>query len=184
MKSEDEIEDEYNSFKIKTTFVNTYKEFISFMYLGIKETHEIEKDFKREIRKNNIDEVKAKLKNTLLSQNNDVSFYEYDNNLMFELITMILNYREIYINIIRIATEDNYRELLKVMDFLTKYYKDHINYFEHKRDKLEMYIKGISYNDSRYEDNQDVLYKFIDKKLTEIYTNNSSKILVKKNNEK
>lgn len=184
MKSVEEIEDEYNLFNRKTTFVNTYKDFISFMYLGIKETHEIEKDFKREIRKNNLDIVKAKIKNTLLSQKNDIEYYEYDNGLMSELNTMILNYREIYVNIIHIATEDNYMELLKVMDFLTYYYKEHIKYYEHKRDKLEMYIKGISFSDSRYEDNQDVLYKFIDKKLTEIYTKQNGKILVKNSSEK
>lgn len=181
MKTIEEIEKDYNSFKVKTDFVYTYKDFLAFMYLGLEETYEIEKDFKREIRKNKKDQMKCKIINTLLFQNdqNDIEYYEYDNRLMAELNIMILKYREIYQSIMLISTEDNYKELLKMMDFLTKYYEEHLNYYEHRRDRLEMFLKGISMSDSRYEDNQDSLYEFVDKKLTEIYTNNSNKVLVK-----
>ena len=164
MKTIEDLENEFNHFEIISDFVVSYKDFIAFMYLGLEETYSIEKDYKKEMKKLKMGEFKAKVLNVLF-QDSETEFYKYDENIILELTDMLYKYREFYEKIVTISNEDNYKELVKLVDFLSKYYNEHINYFECKRDKLEMYLKRISMSNSKYEDNRDVLYEFADKKI-------------------
>lgn len=164
MKTVEDLDSEYEQFEIKSDFVVTYKDFIAFMYLGLEETYSIEKDYKKEMRKLKRDEIKAKILN-LLFQDSEIDFYKYDENIILELTDMLYKYREFYEKILTISNEDNFKELVKLVDFLSKYYNDHINYYECKRDKLEMYLKRINMSNSKYEDNREALYEFVNKKI-------------------
>ena len=58
------------------------------------------------------------------------------------------------------VTEDNYMDLFKLVEFSTIYYGDAIDYFDFKRDRLEMALKGLYMCNSRYEDNTAKFYEF------------------------
>ena len=158
MKKIEDIEKEYKEFQIKTDYIRDYKDFIAFMCLGLEETYEAEKDFK----------------------GLDLNYFKYDNNILIELMDMTLKYRKYFEDIIMVSTEKNYQQLLKIMDFLSKYYGEHIDYFEYKRDKLEKYLQGIDMFNPKYEDNREVLYEFVDKKLSGL---DKDKILSRKYSE-
>ena len=165
MKTIENLENEYEKFVIKSDFVKTYKDFIAFMYLSLEETYSIEQDYKREMKTIKKDEFRAKLGNKLLFQNNDLSFYKYDREIILELTDMIFKYREFYERVLSVSNEDNYLKLVKLVDFINKYYDEHIYLYEFRRDRLEMYLKGIDMSNSKYEDNREVLYEFADKKI-------------------
>ena len=74
---------------------------------------------------------------------------------------------EIYKRLIVLADDDNYMELLKLIDFASIYYDSNIEYFEYLRDCLEMNLKGYSMCNSRYSDTREEFGKFVDKKISE-----------------
>ena len=180
MKKIEDIEKEYKEFQIKTDYIRDYKDFIAFMCLGLEETYEAEKDFKKELKNNKRDEVKGKIRNIIFTTGLDLNYFKYDNNILIELMDMTIKYRKYFEEIIIISTEKNYQQLLKIMDFLRKYYGEHIDYFEYKRDKLEKYLQGIDMFNPKYEDNREVLYEFVDKKLSGL---DKDKILSRKYSE-
>ena len=164
MKTIEDLENEYNHFETISDFVETYKDFIAFMYIGLEETYSIEKDYKKEMKKLKREEFIAKIVNVFF-HDSEIDFYMYDENIILELTDMLYKHRGFYEKILTISNEDNYKELVKLVDFLSKYYNEHINYFECKRDKLEMYLKRINMVNSKYDDNREVLYEFADKKI-------------------
>ena len=67
-----------------------------------------------------------------------------------------------------IATEENYKELLRLADFSTDYYNNHISYIETQRDVLEMNFKGYNMCNSRYTDNRQTFHEFFMEKINEL----------------
>lgn len=181
MKTLEEIEKEYEGFTPVSTFVTNRDELITFLGVGIDDTIEIERDYIKELRENKKDQIDAKIRNFFffIFEQEEVEFYDEDNELIKELRCLVLKYRELYERMISIATDSNAQELVKLVDFLTKYYNDHIDYFEDERDRLELWYKGIRMYNSRHQDNRKVIDEFADKKLAEL-EDKKAKTYVKK----
>ena len=79
-----------------------------------------------------------------------------------------MKYQSYFKKIAELANKNNYEELLKLTDFLTEYYNKEIDYYEYRRDKLEMELKGLCFSNSRYEDNQKVIDEFANNKLSNL----------------
>lgn len=167
MKTITELKEEYEKFEIKSKHVNSLEEFLAFIIIGIDDTYEIEKDYKKEIKENKRWQLSAKIRNffNFIFEEEEESFYDYDNQILDELTELITKYRNYFQRIIQIVNKDNYKELLKLVDFLCKYYGEEIDYYEYRRDELEMELKGLNFCNSRYEDNQEVIDEFAEKIL-------------------
>ena len=81
---------------------------------------------------------------------------------------MIREYRSLFYRLVLIASEDSRLEIVKLVDFLGEYYNQHVDYFDHRRDQLEMAFRGFQMYNSKYEDNREVVYQFADKKISEL----------------
>ena len=179
MKTLEEIEEEYKNFQLKSDFIKSGEDLSLFLLVGVEDTYAIEDDNNKEIRANNRNKTLAKVGQFLLfsDDNSDVDFFEQDNEILFEINKLTEDYRNMYLRIIDLATDDNYSELTKLVDFCTEYYNYHIDYFESERDALEMYMKGICMCNPKYSDNRTVINEFVDKKLR-VY--DKGKVLEKK----
>ena len=51
-----------------------------------------------------------------------------------------------------IATEENYGELTKLVDFSIVYYEKELAYYDHLRDDLEIMARGYHVLNSKYQD--------------------------------
>lgn len=181
MKSIQEIEKEYEGFTPVSTFIKNTDELVAFLDVGIDDTKYIEKDYIKEIRENKRSQFDAKIRNFFffIFEQEEVEFYDEDNEILFSLRDLVLKYRALYERMKAIATEENREELIKLVDFLTKYYNEHIDYFENERDRLELSYKGISMYNPTKKDNRKVIEEFADKVLSHLETN-KSKIYVRK----
>ena len=170
MKTITELEEEYEKFEIKSKHVNSLEEFLAFIIIGIDDTYEIENDYKKEIKENKRWQLSAKIRNffNFIFEEEEESFYDYDNNILEELTLLVLKYQSYFKKIAELANKNNYEELLKLTDFLTEYYNKEIDYYEYRRDKLEMELKGLCFSNSRYEDNQKVIDEFANNKLSKL----------------
>lgn len=181
MKTLEEIEQEYAKFTPVSTFITNRDGLITFLGVGIGDTLEIERDYIKELRKNKKDQLDAKIRKFFffIFEQEEVEFYDEDNEVIKELRCLVLKYRELFERMISIATESNFQELVKLADFLTMYYNEHIDYFEEERDRIELQYKGIIMYNSRHQDNRKVIEEFTDKKLNEL-EDKKAKTYVKK----
>jgi len=179
MKTIEDIEKEYEGFQVKSDFITSLDEFVAFLLVGIDDTLEIEKDNRKEIRYNNIAKIESRIKNAIMFMFDceEVNILDEDNEILGEISSLTGSYRSMYETMIDIADENNYQELVKLVDFATEYYNQHIDYFESQRDSLEMALRGISMYNPRYHDDRKVINEFINKKLS-FYSNKTQ--LVKK----
>ena len=179
MKTIEEIEEEYRNFKLKSDFVKSKEDFILFLLIGMEDTYVLEEDNNREIRINNRNKLDAKIRKFLFfsDDNSEVDFFDQDNNILLEINKMVEDYRNMYAIMTEIVDEDNYKELVKLVDFCTEYYNYHIDFFDSERDSLEMAMKGICMYNPKYSDNRDVVKEFVENKMREF---DKDKILVKK----
>ena len=167
MKTLEDIEKEYGEFEIKSNFVSNFDELITFLEIGLDDTFENEKDYVRELRENRRWRIDALVRNFFffLFEEEDVEFYDYDNQILKDAIQMIREYRSLFTRMLVVASEENRLELIKLVDFLGDYYNRHVDYFDHRRDQLEMAFRGFQMYNSKYEDNREVVYQFADKKI-------------------
>ena len=77
--------------------------------------------------------------------------------------------------IINVANEDNYKELVKLTDFIAKYYGETIDYYEFERDRLEAAYKGFQMSNSKYENNQKIISEFFNNKIQKYEKNKEKK---------
>ena len=170
MKTLEHIEEEYRKFNLKSYFVTNLDELVTFLEIGLDDTFENEKDYLRELRENRRWKIDAVVRNFFffLFEEEDVEFYDYDNQILKDVIRMIREYRSLFYRLVLIASEDSRLEIVKLVDFLGEYYNQHVDYFDHRRDQLEMAFRGFQMYNSKYEDNREVVYQFADKKISEL----------------
>ena len=168
MKTIEELEKEYESFQPTSTQVTSLPEFVSFIEVGIDDTYDIEKDLQREMRENRRNSLETKIRNFFLCLigEEEIDFFEEDNQLLLEQLSLALEYRELFMRIFIDSSDENIEEFIKLVDFASEYYGKHVDYLEYKRDQLEMSVRGYSMINSKYEDNREVIRKFLDQKLT------------------
>jgi flagellin-specific chaperone FliS len=171
MKTIEEIENEYKEFVPVSNFVDSLEEFNAFIDVGILDTIEQREELKEEIRVNKKEEIKTQIINLFSILFNTVYYidlYQKDNELIYEIIDLIDSYKNNFIRIKREACEDNYKELVKLIDFSCVYFNNHIDYYDDKRATLEFELKGIGYSNCKYENNIKVFQEFFDKKINEL----------------
>lgn len=168
MKTLEQIEKEYQSFKPSSTHITSLKEFIAFIEVGIDDTYDIKKEAKKEIRLDRKYLLETKIRNFIifLMAQEEVDFYEDDIDIMLEQIDLVNQYREMFMRMLLVSSEENVRELVKLTDFASVYYGQHIDYLEYQRDRLEMRLKGFSLLNPKLEDNREVISEFVNQKLT------------------
>lgn len=170
MKTIQDIEKEYENYKTKTDYVKDLENFIAFLDIGIDDLREQRKDVTTEMHENTKWRFGVYLRNLLpfIFEEEEPEFYTQDNSILIEGLRMIILQKE-YLEVIKdISTESNWTELLRLTDFATDYYNDHISYVETQRDILEMSLKGYRMVNSRYQDNREPFNEFMMKKINEL----------------
>lgn len=163
MKTVDEIKKEFEIYKPNNEkLVDNLEGFNMYLMIGIDDLDATEEDYKKEIKENNNWQLRAKIRNFFffIFQEEEVDFYDEDNEILLELIKLSTEHRNLFKKIQETVTEDNYMDLFKLVEFSTIYYGDAIDYFDFKRDRLEMALKGLYMCNSRYEDNTAKFYEF------------------------
>ena len=168
MKSREQIENEYENFQIKSNDVTSLEEFKLFLQMGIDDSDERIKDSINEKRINKLYEIEAKIKN-LFSLNGeiiDTQIFVDDSELLDKYISFQKVYKEYFESILFITRDYNYKELLKFCDFLIEHYYEHIEYIEYLRQQNEFNYEGISFYNSNYSNNRDVMISFYFDKMS------------------
>jgi hypothetical protein len=171
MKTVKEIEEEYKNFTPTSNYVESIDDFNVFVEVGILDTLEQERELKKEVKINKIEELKTKIINLFSILFNTIyciDIYQKDNEILSEIIEFINSYKNNFTRIKEGVTTANYQELVKLIDFSCVYFNNHIDYYDDKRASLEYEIKGIGYSNGRYENNIKVFQEFFDKKVNEL----------------
>lgn len=167
MKELKDLEDEYSKFTTKSDFVKTLPDFICLLDIGIDEIEVHRESIINEIKINCKDQFAARIRNFFFGvfQIEEVDYYTTDNTILENTNSFITTYEQYYQQLKKIATEENYRELTRFVDFICNYYNNQIAYFDTQRDILEYQVKGFNLTDNRFQDLQEVLDDFVNKKI-------------------
>ena len=169
MKTIKEIEEEYESYEIKTDVVTSLDEFLSFIEIGIDDTDEYKKSYEKEIRDNNREKLLTKIQNFFyfIAISTGVDFYDRDNEILTDCISYTILFKRFYERIRGIANEDNFLELTRLVDFSCDYYYDQTDYYDYLRNSLELCSRGISMFDPNKKDSRESFTAFMDQKIKE-----------------
>lgn len=170
MRKLQEIEKKYEEYESPTPGINNLEDFLIHLQVGLDDTVEYEKDFQKEIRENKWWKLEAMVRNFFffLFAEEEVELYDEDNDIVMECIDYTRKFREFYERIQALATEENFRELLRLVDFSTGYYSSQMDYYDYLRDRIEYTAKGIFVCDPRKEDTRKEFYEFMEKRLKKI----------------
>lgn len=162
MKTIENIEKEYENYFPKKDIVKSLDQLL--IYIEIK-LDDIDINIKEEIkerRENTIMKLAGKIRNYMnfIFAEEEVDFYDEDNDIISECILLENKYKEYLKRIMNIANEDNFVELVKLIDFSFEYYKEHIGYLNGLRESLNYSYMGFNYVDARYQDNRIIFDKF------------------------
>ena len=167
MKTLQEIEKEYESYEIQTKEVSNLDEFLTFIEIGIDDTEEYEADYAKELRENRLWKLEAMIRNFFffIFQEEELEIYDEDTEIVQDCIAVTRKYREYYERIQALATEENFRELVRLVDFSCDYYSSQMDYYDYLRDMLEFNAKGIRMYNSKYQDSRESFDQFMEKRI-------------------
>lgn len=170
MKKVEEIEKEYQNFKTNKPFIKNLMEFICYIEIGLDNLVEDQDELAKERRNIKLDMFMLKLTDFItlkpIEEDRDVSFLAEDINILNRIINLGNKQAEYFAKIAELATESNFGELLRLLDFSCEYYNKNIDYLDYLRDKNEFRIKGIVYQGT-YNDFIQSFDTFMQKKLQE-----------------
>lgn len=175
MKTLQQIEKEYETYCGKTDVVKSLDDFLSFIEIGIDDTEEYQKDYEKELKENNRWKLYEKIQNFFFFIFNDDidDIYDSDSEILRKCICFTKIIGSFYRRIRSIAIEDNYKELVKLVDFSSDYYFAQTDYYDYAREQLDLYIKGIDLYHARYEDNCEPFCEFMEKKIQSMESTSS-----------
>ncbi|MBR3211092.1 MAG: hypothetical protein IKF71_04050 [Bacilli bacterium] len=170
MKTLQEIEREYEKYPGKTKVINSLDDFLTFIEIGIDDTEEYQKDYEKELKANERARIRDKLVNFFnFIYNPDLDeIYDLDIHILKQCISYTKKIGKFYRRISALATEENYQELVRLVDFSSDYYLSQTGYYDYEREQLDLYVKGISLYDPQYENTRDEFLQFMEKKLKEL----------------
>ena len=170
MKTIKDIKEEYKEYKIKTDYVNTLEDFIAFLDVGIDDVDENISEYSTEIHGNKKDYVLACIKSffPMFFEDEETDCFEYDIELLEQEVSLAYTQKDYYKAMKNIATEKNYKELLRLLDFAIDYYVNHINYIETLRDIVALRFQGYTMYNSKYQDNRKSFHQFFIEKMNEL----------------
>ena len=169
-----ELEKEYQEFSIQNDFIKTLDDFYTFMEVSIDDLQEAEFDCYDELQENKRWQFGAKIRNFLFFffEQEEVEFYDDDNALLEKELSLMGDYLQFLKKVVDVSCEDNFRELLKLVDFSVKCYDEQLDYYEYERDRVEALLKGINMFSFKYENNRDVFEEFFKQKLDSLSKKN------------
>ena len=168
MEKIDEFEKEYEGFQTKTKTVTSLEEFMSFLDVEIGEYEYATKDFKKELRENALWRLEAQIRNFFffIFEQEDVELYDIDDEIVMKCISLTQIMAQMFQRIENAATEENYLELTKLVDFANEKYYAQRDYYDYARDRIEFSAKGIYMMNSKYQDIREPFLEFLEKKVS------------------
>lgn len=182
MKKVEELEKEYEVFETKLINITNLEEFFFLLFHNANkmalEVKGCNNDFKRNKRKKRLNKIKQ-----MITKNETVSAYlfgkylEENDAVLKNVISLIYSYADYINKMIDIATEDNIGEIVRLFDFLSKCYNEHIAYYDEKRTNLQNRIKGLQVRENPYEEYRYAVDSFTKRhfKMIEQEINNTDK---------
>lgn len=170
-----DLEEEYILFDSKTKFINNEDDFKTLLEVSMNDLEEEYQDFYKELDDNNRRKMGEKILNFVTFMRQDViDFYEENQEIIEKQISLTEYFYELYNRMMSVVTSENVLELVKLFDFATQYYIKQIDYYDYSSEQLESLLSGIQMFHSKYEDNDAVIRKFFDFKLSKLEENRSS----------
>ena len=172
MKKIEEIEKEYESFKTDKPFITNLGELLVYIEIGLDNLIEDQESEKREIRHLKRDMMMLKLMDFIMmnpiEEDDDVNFLIKDIEAINKAIELGNNQATYFARIAESSTEENFKEMLRLVDFASDYYSKNMDYVDYLRDFYEFQRKGINMFISGKEDYTEVFDEFMQKKLGEL----------------
>ncbi len=171
MKKIEEIEEEYESYTTDKPYVSNLMEFFAYIEIGLDQLVEEQDAAVKERKSLKRDMFMLKLIDfitmTPIEEDTDINFLVADIKAVNEIIELS-NYQAGYFaEIAERVTEENFKELLRLVDFSSMYYSKNLDYLDYLRDVYEFQRKGINMFKSGIEDNRKSFDEFMQKKLKE-----------------
>lgn len=165
----EEIVDQYKNYKTSIE-IDNFKDFYSHLRSYQEELKESIKTYKKELKENKQMHLEAKIRNFFffIFQEEETSFYYYDDAIIKEIIKeMKLQYENIS-DIMLLANESNYKDLLKLVEFLMMHYDNNIDFLENERKNLELSLENVIYYNP-LQDTRKIINQFIQKIIQTYY---------------
>ena len=161
LKTVEIIKKEFEDYNTKTDFIHSLDDFKTYVEMGILDNYENMITLKKEKQANKRLKIIDKIRNFItFNFYDETAFYDEDNEILDCCLTLIEKQNDYFLTILEIANDNNFKELLKLMDFSVEYYNKHLDYFEMRRDRLEYAYRGITYSNSSYSDNRETFSNF------------------------
>lgn len=171
MKKIEEIEKEYESFKTDRPYITNLMEFFAYIEIGLDSLVEDQDVAVKERRHLKRDMFMLKLMDfvsmTPIEEDTDINFLVADIEAINKMINLSNNQATYFARIAEAATEENFKELLRLVDFACVYYNSNIDYIDYLRDVYEFQRKGINMYHGGKEDSTEIFDQFMQKKLQE-----------------
>lgn len=182
MKNQESLEKEYKGFKVKSNFVESLEEFVIFMETLVGDISENNSVARKEIKNNKRWKLEVRIRNLFLSLLNEreLEAYDEDTEVLKDMASLDEEYLRNYERIISIATESNFKKLVKLVDFSYEYYLSHMDIYDKQREMLELEIRGIHLISPCPEDKREELDEFVKSKIKQLEQKVKQKKLVKK----
>ena len=172
-----ELEDKYNTYEIKYL-----KDCISDKDLFLIGISKIKKDFNKmrsraykKLLLNSISSIKTRFVDVILGGDDVTYFLDSGDNILYELIDLcdendlLINRIEEYLN------DDNYLELIKLLDFQIDYFISNYNYFMSLVNRINRTLSGISFLSSEFDNNRVLHRIFMNEKIKKYKPKNVEK---------
>lgn len=171
MKKLEDIEKEYEGYTTDKPYITNLMEFFCYIEIGLDSLVADQDVAVKERRSLKGDRFMLKLMDTLTfaspEEDSDVHFLDADIEAVDKVIQLSNNQATYFARIAECATEANFKELLRLMDFACEYYNQNIDYIDYLRDVYEFQRKGINmYNGSKV-DYMELFDQFMQNKLAE-----------------
>lgn len=165
-KSIKQLEKDYLEFIPENKKIYKKEDMNYYIEAGIEDIEESIEDLKKQRLLNIKDQIEAKIRNFLffLFEQEEVEYYDEDNELIKECINFSKIYLKVYQDISEIVDEENYQELYKLVEFSTIHYNENVEYLNDQRRNLEYQYQGIYYF-SNHKDTRDELIEFLQEKI-------------------
>lgn len=92
-------------------------------------------------------------------------FYINDNKILDDALLKLNLFLSYLVRLYDVVTEDNYKEIFKLLSFICKCQGEYADYINYLRDKNEYNIKGISYSDINRNFYTSIDKEFIEEKI-------------------
>lgn len=165
----EEIVDQYKNYKTSIE-IDNFKDFYSHLRSYQEELKESIKTYKKELRENKQMYLEAKIRNFFffIFQEEETSFYYYDDAIVKEIIKeMKIQYENIS-DIMLLANESNYKDLLKLVEFLMMHYDNNIDFLENERKRLALSLENVIYY-NELTDTREKMKVFMEQMLSAYY---------------